>query len=52
MSLIETLVVIVVFFMLTAYWIYNRFSEHRKRFGGYKKVIPEPYEMNKHNLII
>ena len=38
--------------ILIAYWNYDQYSDIRKRFGGYKNGVPEPFEMKKQNFII
>ena len=43
---------ILLFFILIAYWNYDIYSDLRKRFKGYRKVVPEPFEIKKHNFII
>ena len=51
MSLILSLVIVVVFILLIAYWNYDLDADPRKRFKGYENIIAEPYEMNKDNCI-
>ena len=38
------LIIILLFFILIAYWNYDQYSDRRKRFNGYKNVVPEPKE--------
>ena len=41
-----------IFIIIIAYWIYDNYSELRKRFKGYRDIVPDPFEMKKHNFII
>ena len=34
------------------YWNYDKYSDLRKRFKGYRNVLREPFEIKKHNFII
>ena len=52
MLLMFQLIVILLFIILIAYWNYDQYSDRRKRFNGYKNVVPEPFEMKKENFII
>ena len=39
-------------FIIIAYWNYDNYSDLRKRFKGYRNVLPEPFEIKKYNFII
>ena len=52
MSLIPPLVITIIFILLIAYWNYDPYVDLSKRTKGYKYIIPEPYEMQKHNISI
>ena len=41
-----TLIIIIV------YWNYDKYSDLRKRFKGYRNIVPEPFKTKKHNFII
>ena len=49
MLLALPLFIILLFVLLIANWNYDKFSDLRKRFKGYRNVAPEPFEMKKHN---
>ena len=51
MLLITPLIIMLIFNILIAYWNYDFYAELRKRFKGYRNVVPEPFEMKKHNFI-
>ena len=46
MLLITRLFIMLIFIIIFAYWNYDNYAELRKRFKGYRKVVPE---MKKHN---
>ena len=46
------LFIMLIFFIIFAYWKYDNYSELKKRFKGYRNVVPEPFEIKKHNFII
>ena len=46
------LFVILLLIILIAYWNYDKYSDLRKRFKGYKNVVAEPFETKEHNFII
>ena len=52
MLLVFPLVYMLLCIIKIAYWNYNKYSNLRKRFKGYRNVILEPFEMKKHNLFI
>ena len=52
MLLAFTLFIILVFIIVIAYWNYDKYSDSRKRFKGYRNIVPEPFEIKKHNFII
>ena len=51
MLLMFPLIIILIFFIIIAYWNYGKYSDSRKRFKGYRNVVPEPFESKKHNFI-
>ena len=46
------LFIILVFIIIIAYWNYDKYSDLRKRFKGYRNIVAEPFETKKHNFII
>ena len=46
------LFIILVFIIVIAYWNYDKYSDLRKRFKGYRNIVPEPFETKKHTFII
>ena len=46
------LFIILVFIIVIAYWNYDKYSDLRKRFKGYRNIVSEPFEFKKHNFII
>ena len=52
MSLILPLMITLLFFIITSYWNYDKFSEVRKKIKVIRKVVPEPFVVKKHNFII
>ena len=38
--------------IIIAYWNYDKYSDFRTRFLGYRNILQEPLEMKKHNFII
>ena len=45
------LIIMLKFIIIIAYWSHDKYSDLRKRFRGYRNVVPEPFEMKKHNFI-
>ena len=52
MLLVYPLLLVLIFLILIVYWTYDKHSDLRKRFKGYRNVAPEPFEIKKHNAII
>ena len=52
MLLAFPLFIIMIFIIIIAYWNYDNCSGLKKRFKGYRNVIPERFETKKHNFII
>ena len=52
MLLMFPLIIMLIFKIIIAYWNYDKYSDLRKRFKGYRNVVPEPFEIKKHNFII
>ena len=52
MLLTFPLFIILVFIIVIAYWNYDKYSDLRKIFKGYRNIVPEPFETKKHNFII
>ena len=52
MLLAFPLFIMLLFMIIIAYWNYDNCSDLRKRFKGYRNIVPEPFEMRKHNFII
>ena len=46
------LIIMLLFIIIIAYWNYDNYSDLRRRFKGYRNVVPEPFEIKKHNFII
>ena len=44
-------IIILLFNILIGYWNYYQYSERRKRFNGYKNVVPEPFERKRKTLL-
>ena len=51
MLLAFPLFIILVFIIVIAYWNFDKYSDLRKRLEGYKNIVPEPFEIKKHNFI-
>ena len=51
MLLIIPLIIMLLLIILIAYWNYDQYSDTRKRFNGYRNVVPKPFEMEKENFI-
>ena len=49
MLLITPLFIMLIFIIIFAYWKYDNYAELRKRFKGYRNVLPERFEMKKQN---
>ena len=52
MLLIFPLIIMLLFFIINVYWNYDKYSDSRKRFKGYRNIVLEAFEMKKHNFII
>ena len=52
MLLAFPLFIMLLFINIIAHWNYDNYSDLRKRFKGYRNVVPEPFEIKKHNFII
>ena len=52
MLLAFPLFIILLYIIIIAYRNYDNYSDLRKRLKGYKNVVPEPFEIKKHNFII
>ena len=50
MLLAFPLFIILVFIIVIADWNYDKYSDLRKRFKGYRNVLPEPFEIKKHKI--
>ena len=46
------LFIILVIIIVIAHWNYDKYSDLKKRFKGYRNIIPEPFEVKKNNFII
>ena len=44
------LIIMLLFIIIIAYWNYDNYSDLRKRFKGYRNVVPEPLEIKKTQL--
>ena len=51
MLLAFPLFIMLLFIFIISYWNYDNYSDLRKRFKGYRNVVPEPFEIKKHNFI-
>ena len=52
MLLVFPLFIMLLFIIIIAYWNCDNYSDLRKRFKGHRNVVPEPFEIKKHNFII
>ena len=52
MLLAFPLFTMLILIIIIAYWNYDKYSDLRKRFKVYRKVLPEPFEIKKHNFLI
>ena len=52
MLLMFLLIIILLFIILIAYWNYDKYSDLRKRFKGYRNVVPESFKIKKDNFFI
>ena len=52
MCLILPLLILLLFFILLAYWNFDQYAYQRKRLMGYRNFAPEPFKMKKYNFII
>ena len=52
MLLAFPLFIMIILIFIIVYWNYDKYSDLRKIFKGYRNVVPEPFEMKKHNFII
>ena len=46
------LFIMLILIIIIVYWNYDKYSDLRKRFKGYRNIVPEPFEIKKHNFII
>ena len=46
------LFIMLILIIINVYWNYDKYSDLRKRFKGYRNIAPEPFEIRKHNFII
>ena len=46
------LFIMLILIIIIVYWNYDKYSDLRKRFKGYRNIVPEPFETKKHNFII
>ena len=44
--------IVLVFIIIIVYWNYDKYSDLRKRFKGYRIIVPEPFEIKKQYFII
>ena len=51
MLLMFPLFIMLLFIIIIAYWNSDKYSDLRKRFKGYRKVVQEPFETIKYNFI-
>ena len=47
MLLAFPLFIMLILIIIIAYWNYDKYSDLRKRFKGYRNVLPEPFEIKK-----
>ena len=52
MLLAFPLFIMLILIIVIAYWIYDKHSDLKKRFKGYRNIVPEPFEIKRHNFII
>ena len=52
MLLAFPLFIMLILIIKIAYWNYDKYSDLRKRFKGYRNIVPKPFEIKKHNFII
>ena len=52
MLLAFPLFIMLILIFIIAYWNYDKYSDLRKRFKGYRNIVPESFEIKKHNFII
>ena len=52
MLLAFPLFIMLILFIIIVYWNYDKYSDLRKRFKGYRNIVPEPFETKKHNFFI
>ena len=52
MLLMFPLYIFLILIIIIFYWNYDKYSDLRKRFKGYRNIVPEPFEMKNHNFII
>ena len=51
MLLAFPLFIMLLFIIIIAYWNYDNYSDLRKRFKGYRNVVPEPFEIKNITII-
>ena len=52
MFLVFPLFIMLILIIIIVYWNYDKYSDLRKRFKGYRNIVPEPFEIKIHNFII
>ena len=45
------LFIMLILIIIIVYWNYDKYSDLRKRFKGYRNIVTEPFEIKKHNFI-
>ena len=45
------LIIMLLFIIKIAYWNYDNYSDLRKRFKGYRNVVPKPFEIKNITLL-
>ena len=51
MLLILPLHIMLIFIILISYYYFDPYSDIRKRFRGYRNIVPEPFEKKRGNFI-
>ena len=46
------LFIMLILIIIVVYWNYDKYSDLRKRFKGYRNIVPEPFEIKIHNFVI
>ena len=47
MLLVFPLFIMFILIIIIVYWNYDKYSDLRRRFKGYRNIVPEPFEMKK-----